>query len=385
MAEIGSQVPEEARIELDAVVREGQIAADLQQRSEGHLLHTAVTHRQVAVDFRNLRESVATPPVDQVRDILKYEIAMNPGNILETVVVEELVAAAFVIGRDIAQDDAALTVDFAEEGFGGLDRSAVDGHRTLHDGDLRRKQRHSVVRDVGTRNRQVLDLLTAGTECGSLGIGLDRIAVNAARLSALADERRVGHSQWMVVRQGHVLRFEHRIGDEVFDDIETVAVRLVRLVLAQRGIARNVEFPGHLLDSQHTADIRQQGIVLDINVADDELHAQIADGREGFVARNLESGRNRRGIGQRQRPDSGVANQERADGGNIERGDIGNIRPFDGDAVCSRACGESIDLGLRLQREIPTVRVRRVGRIFTARGQSRTKEQCGGRKQVFME
>lgn len=58
---IGGQVPEEARIELDAVVREGQIAADLRQRSEGHLLHTAVTHRQVAVDFRNLRESVATP------------------------------------------------------------------------------------------------------------------------------------------------------------------------------------------------------------------------------------------------------------------------------------------------------------------------------------
>ena len=385
MTEVGGQVPEESRIELDAVVGKGQVAPDFVQRSESHLLHTAAAHRQIAVDLGDLGEPAAAAPVDQIRYIFEDKIAVNTGDILEAVGIEEFITAALIVRGDIAQDDATLAVDLAEECFGRFERCAVDSQRTLHDGDLRSQQRHTVVRDIRPSDRQVLDLLPAGAEGSGLGIGLDRIAVNAARFAALADERRIGHGQRMVVRQGHALRIEHRIGDQVFDDIEAIAVRFVGFVFAQRGVARNIKFTGHLLDPQHAADVGQLRVILDMDIADDELHAEVGDIRKGFVARNLEHGRNRRRMGQCERDDPRIADDERTDGCDVERRNVRNTGPSDDDAVGSPACGEGIDFGLCGQRVIPAVRVRGIGRIFAARGQPRAAEQCGGRKQVSVK
>ena len=102
MTEVGGQVPEESRIELDAVVGKGQVAPDFVQRSESHLLHTAAAHRQIAVDLGDLGEPAAAAPVDQIRYIFEDKIAVNTGDILEAVGIEEFITAALIVRGDIA-------------------------------------------------------------------------------------------------------------------------------------------------------------------------------------------------------------------------------------------------------------------------------------------
>ena len=143
------QVPEKARIELDAIVVDRQRAAHAGQRGEGHLLHAAVAHGHISLHVGDLRKAVARAPVGQIGNVLEDEIAVDAGDVLKSVDVEESVAARLVVGHDVAQHDATAAVDLAEEGLGGLDRSAVDRQRALHDLDLRSQRRHTVIGDLG--------------------------------------------------------------------------------------------------------------------------------------------------------------------------------------------------------------------------------------------